>query len=130
VECSLFAERLEARILLATGLSRNSPATFITSSSNSLLRVFTATFGMLVMNDQVRAVGKLESYQEALALVKYLRVIGVTSIIAFQKIIADFPDLRYLPEFTVIADLFAIPLSKSGSDFLMVFRNEQLMEIR
>jgi light-regulated signal transduction histidine kinase (bacteriophytochrome) len=129
VERLLFAERLEARILLATGLSRKSPAAFITSSSSSLLQIFAATFGMLVMNDQVRAVGRLESYQEALVLVKYFRTRGVTSVIASQKINADFPDLLYPPGFTLIAGLLVVPLSNSGSDFLVVFRKEQLMEI-
>jgi light-regulated signal transduction histidine kinase (bacteriophytochrome) len=129
VERLIFAERLEARILLATGLSRKHPAAFTTSSSSSLLQIFAATFGMLVMNDQVRAIGGLGSYQEALVLVKYFRTRGVTSVIASQKISADFPDLLYPPGFTLIAGLLVIPLSNSGSDFLVVFRMEQLIEI-
>jgi hypothetical protein len=88
----MYAERLEARMLLATGLSQKSPAAFITGSSASLLEIFTSEFGMLVMNDEARAVGKLGSYHEALALVQYFRVRGVTSIVASQKIIVDFPD--------------------------------------
>lgn len=114
---------------LATGLSQKSPAAFITGSSSSLLRLFTSEYGLLVMDDEARAVGKLESYQEALVLVRYLRVRGVTSVIASEKITHDFPDLVYEPGFKKIAGLIAIPLSKSGSDFLVFFRNEQLMEI-
>jgi light-regulated signal transduction histidine kinase (bacteriophytochrome) len=124
-----YAERLEARMLLATGLSQKSPAAFITGSSSSLLQLFTSEYGLLVMDDEARAVGKLESYQEALVLVQYFRVRGVTSLVASQKITADFPDLAYTPGFSYIAGLLAIPLSASGSDFVIFFRKEQLMEI-
>lgn len=116
-------------MLLATGLSQKSPAAFITGSSTSLLDVFTSEFGMLVVNGEARAVGKLESYQEALALMQYFQARGVTRIIASQKISADFPDLNYRPGFSTIAGLLAIPLSSSERDFLVVFRKEQLMEI-
>ncbi|KAE9366127.1 hypothetical protein N431DRAFT_549109 [Stipitochalara longipes BDJ] len=129
IERLLYAERLEARMLLATGLSQKSPAAFITGSASSLLQIFTSEFGMLVMNAEARVVGKLESYHEALALVQYFQARGVTSVIASQKIIADFPDLKYAPGFSTIAGLLVIPLSSSGRDFLIVFRKEQLMEI-
>jgi light-regulated signal transduction histidine kinase (bacteriophytochrome) len=116
-------------MLLATGLSQKSPAAFITGSSASLLDIFTAEFGMLVLNDEARAVGKLESYQEALALVRYFLARGATSVIASQKIKADFPDLEFEAGFSTLAGLLVIPLSSSGRDFLIVFRKEQLMEI-
>lgn len=125
----MFAERLEARMILATGHSQKSPAAFITGSSSTLLRLFTSEYGLLVMDDEARAVGKLASYQEALVLMQYLRARGVTSVMASQKITHDFPDLVYAPGFSNIAGLIAIPLSRSGSDFLVFFRKEQLMEI-
>jgi light-regulated signal transduction histidine kinase (bacteriophytochrome) len=116
-------------MLLATGLSQRSPAAFITGSSSSLLQLFTSEYGFLVMDEEARPVGRLESYQEALILVQYFRARGVTSVIASQKITADFPDLIYTKGFSYIAGLLAIPLSASGSDFLILFRREQLMEI-
>lgn len=116
-------------MVLATGLSQKSPAAFITGSSSTLLRLFTSEYGLLVMDDEARAVGKLESYQEALVLVQYLRARGVTSVMASQNITHDFPDLVYAPGFNNIAGLIAIPLSQSGSEFLVFFRKEQLMEI-
>ncbi|KAE9982671.1 hypothetical protein BLS_005594 [Venturia inaequalis] len=109
--------------------SQKSPAAFITGSSSTLLRLFTSEYGLLVMDDEARAVGKLASYQEALVLMQYLRARGVTSVMASQKITHDFPDLVYAPGFSNIAGLIAIPLSRSGSDFLVFFRKEQLMEI-
>ncbi|QDS70117.1 hypothetical protein FKW77_005303 [Venturia effusa] len=124
-----YAGRLEARMILATGLSQNSPAAFITGSSSTILRLFAAEYGLLVMDDEARAVGKLGSYQEALVLVQYLRARGVRSILASQKITEDFSDLVYAPGFNNIAGLIAIPLSRTGSDFLVFFRKEQLMEI-
>jgi light-regulated signal transduction histidine kinase (bacteriophytochrome) len=84
---------------------------------------------MLVRNDEARAVGKLESYHEALALVQYFRARGVTVVTASQKITADFPELEYAQGFSLIAGLRIIPLSTSGSDFLIVFRKQQLREI-
>jgi len=116
-------------MLLATGLSQKSPAAFITGSAGSLLKIFTSEFGMLVMNGEARAIGRLESYHETIALVKYFQARGVTSIIASQKIVADFPDLKYAPGFSTIAGLLVMPLSSSGRNFLIVFRKEQLMEI-
>ncbi|TID19422.1 sensor histidine kinase/response regulator [Venturia nashicola] len=129
IERLTYAERLEARVVLATGLSQKSPTAFITGSSSTILRLFTSEYGLLVMDDEARAVGKLASYQEALVLVQYLRARGVTSVMASQKITHDFPDLMYAPGFNNIAGLLAIPLSRSGSDFLVLFRKEQLMEI-
>lgn len=149
VERLLSAERLEARILLATALSRKSPGAFskyprplcssqiiadlqnhtVTASSSNLLEMFVADFGMLVMDDEARAIGKLQSYHEALALVHYFRARGVTSVFASQKITVDLPDLEYPPGFSLIAGLLTIPLSSTGADFLVMFRKEQLMEI-
>ncbi|KAF4636817.1 hypothetical protein G7Y89_g1267 [Cudoniella acicularis] len=103
VEQLLDSERLEARLLLATGLSQKSPAAFITDSASTLLEIFASEFSMLIMNDEVRPVGKLVSYDEALALVH-----------------ADFPDLHYALGFPHIAEPLAIPLSTSGADFLIM----------
>jgi light-regulated signal transduction histidine kinase (bacteriophytochrome) len=84
---------------------------------------------MLVMNNEARAVGKLESCHEALALVQYFRARGIASVTVSPNITADFPDLEYAPGFSLIAGLLVIPLSACGSDFLIVFRKEQLREI-
>jgi hypothetical protein len=125
----LDAERLKARALLASDLSQKSPSAIIAFFSNNLLQTFAAEFGMLVLSDEARPVGKLESYQEALALIQYFRTVGVSSVIASHKISADFPDLSYAPGFSLVAGVLFIPLSRSGSDFLILFRKEQLMEI-
>lgn len=122
IERLLTAQKLQDRIMIASGLSRKSPGAFITATSSGLLELFTSEFGILVVNDEARAIGKLGSYHEALALVQYFRTRGVTSIIASQKIAADFPDLKY--DFSVIAGLLAVPLSSSGSDFMIVFRKQ------
>ena len=62
--------------------------------------------------------GKLEQSQEALAMLEYLRLRRMTSVITSQDIRDDFPDLQYPPGFNIIAGLLLVPLSVGGSDFI------------
>lgn len=74
--------------------------------------------------------GKVEKTQEALAILEYLRRRKITTVTNSTDIQIDFPDIRCAPGFTTVADLLLVPLSLSGSDFIVFFRNGQTCEIR
>jgi hypothetical protein len=62
--------------------------------------------------------GRIDHSQEALAMLEYLRLRRITSVVTSQDIREDFPDLRYPPGFEVIAGLLLVPLSVGGDDFI------------
>lgn len=123
-------QRIQTRKPPATTPPTQSPAGFIAASSADLLRVFDAEFGLLSIQDEARAIGRLEPYPEALAILTYLQSRRFTSIMSSQNINADFPDIKFAPGINVISGLLIIPLSIGGNDFLVFFRKGQLREVR
>ncbi|TVY16308.1 Histidine protein kinase NIK1 [Lachnellula arida] len=107
-----------------------SPSGFIAASSADLLRVFDAEFGLLSIQDEARAIGRLDPYPEALTILTYLQSRRFTSIISSQNINKDFPDIKFAAGIHIISGLLIIPLSIGGNDFLVFFRKGQLKEIR
>ncbi|KAK5123044.1 hypothetical protein LTR16_003885, partial [Cryomyces antarcticus] len=103
---------------------------YIIASSEDLLKLFDADFGLLSIRGETKILGNLEQSQEALAMLEYLRMRQITSVMTSQDIRDDFPDLRYLPGFQVIAGLLLVPLSAGGQDFIVFFRKGQLKEIK
>ncbi|CZR61105.1 related to phytochrome [Phialocephala subalpina] len=122
--------RIEARKPPKKAPPTQNPAGFIAASSADLLRVFGADFGLLSIQDEARAIGKLEPYREALAILAYLQQRRFTTVEASQNVNADFPDIKYPPGIITIAGLLVLPLSLSGKDFLVFFRKGQLKEVR
>lgn len=126
----LMQARIEARRPPIRAPSTQNPAGFIAASSADLLRVFGADFGLLNIHDEARAIGKLNPYREALAILAYLQQNRFTTVTSSQNINADFPDIKYPPGIHMIAGLLILPLSVGGKDFLVFFRKGQLKEIR
>ncbi|PQE19018.1 hypothetical protein CJF31_00012170 [Rutstroemia sp. NJR-2017a BVV2] len=130
IERLLMLQRIKARKPpSSTPLARN-PTGFIAASSADLLRVFGADFGLLSIQDEARAIGKLEPYREALAILAYLQQHRFTSVHACQNINAEFPDIKYAEGIRSISGLLFIPLSAGGKDFLVFFRHGELQEVR
>ena len=129
IERLLMANKLKARLPAQTA-SQHDPSEFIVASSSDLLRIFDADFGLLSIQGESRAIGRLESYSEALALLTHLQKRKVMSIMASEDIAADFSDLVYPPGIKLIAGLLIIPLSTFGKDLLVFFRKGQLKEVR
>lgn len=129
IERLSYASRLQARKLINTMPTDNNPSGYITASSNDLLKLFDADFGMLSIRGETKVLGKIEQSQEALALLAYLRLRRFTSVLTTQDIRDDFPDLRYPPGFCVIAGLLYVPLSVGGHDFIVFFRKGQVREV-
>jgi len=130
IERLSYASRLQARKLINTVPTEANPSGYIIASSDDLLKLFDADFGLLSIRGETKILGRLEDTQEALAMLEYLRLRNITSVITSQDIREDFPDLRYPPGFNVIAGLLLVPLSVGGSDFIVFFRKGQIKEIK
>ena len=130
IERLSYASRLQARKLINTVPTEHNPSGYIIASSEDLLKLFNADYGLLSIRDETKIMGKLEQIQEALALLEYFRLRKLSSVMTSQDIQADFPDLRYPPGFTIIAGLLLVPLSVGGEDFIVFFRKGQLREVK
>ncbi|KAG5948338.1 hypothetical protein E4U53_006311 [Claviceps sorghi] len=130
IERLSYASRLQARKLIHTAPTNKNPSGYIIASSDDLLKLFDADFGLLSIKGETKILGQMEQSQEALAMLEYLRMRRLTSVAASQDIRQDFPDLRYAPGFQVIAGLLYVPLSVGGHDFIVFFRRGQLKEVK
>ena len=130
IERLSYASRLQARKLINTVPTEQNPSGYIIASSDDLLKLFDADSGLLSIRDETKVLGKLEQTQEALAMLEYLRLRRFTSVTNSTDIQRDFPDLRYSPGISAIAGLMLVPLSVSGSDFIVFFRKGQLREVK
>lgn len=130
IERLSYASRLQARKLINTVPTQNNPSGYIIASSEDLLRLFDADFGMLSIRDETKILGHLENTQEALAMLEYLRLRKFPNVMTSMDIRDDFPDLRYAPGFQVIAGLLVVPLSSGGQDFIVFFRKGQTKEVK
>ncbi|KAH8601359.1 putative cyanobacterial phytochrome B [Bisporella sp. PMI_857] len=130
IEKLSYASRLQARKLINTVPTKSNPSGYIIASSDDLLKLFDADFGLLSIKGETKILGKLEQSQEALAMLEYLRLRKITSVITSQDIREDFPDLKYPPGFVVISGLLLVPLSVGGTDFIVFFRRGGIKEIK
>ncbi|PHH70519.1 hypothetical protein CDD80_5953 [Ophiocordyceps camponoti-rufipedis] len=130
IERLSYASRLQARKLINTAPTDNNPTGYIIASSDDLLKLFDADFGLLSIRGETKVLGTLEQSQEALAMLEYLRMRRLTAVLTSQDIAEDFPDLLYPPGFQVIAGLLYVPLSVGGHDFIVFFRRGQVREVK
>ncbi|KAF1912096.1 hypothetical protein BDU57DRAFT_78588 [Ampelomyces quisqualis] len=130
IERLSYASRLQARKLINTVPTEHNPSGYIIASSDDLLKLFDADFGLLSIRDETKVLGSLENSQEALAMLEYLRMRRIQSVLTSMDISQDFPDLRYPPGFHIVAGMLIVPLSVSGSDFIVFFRKGQLKEVK
>ena len=130
IEKLSYASRLQARKLINTVPTEANPSGYIIASSDDLLKLFDADFGLLSIRGETKIMGKVEHTQEALAMLEYLRLRKITSVITSQDIRESFPDLVYQPGFLVISGLLLVPLSVSGSDFIVFFRKGGVREVK
>ncbi len=130
IERLSYASRLHARKLINTMPTDKNPSGYIVASSEDLLKLFDADFGMLSIGDETKVLGKIAQSQETLAMLEYLRFRKFTAVLTTQDITQDFPDLRYMPGFSVVAGLLYVPLSVGGHDFIVFFRQGQIREVK
>jgi light-regulated signal transduction histidine kinase (bacteriophytochrome) len=130
IERLSYASRLQARKLINTVPTKDNPSGYIIASSEDLLKLFDADFGLLSIRDETKILGKVEQSQEVLAMLEYLRVRGITSVTTSMDIEADFPDLHYAPGFKNLGGFLLVPLSSAGKDFIAFFRKPQMKEVK
>jgi light-regulated signal transduction histidine kinase (bacteriophytochrome) len=125
-------QRIEARRLpnIKPGPNQN-PTSFIATSSTDLLKLVDADFALVSIQDKIRAIGRMEPYHEALAIMSYLQSCRFTTVRSSQNIKADFPGLSYPAGVKVLAGLLLIPLNVGEeNDFLVFFRKGQLRHVK
>ncbi|KAJ5281965.1 hypothetical protein N7478_007337 [Penicillium angulare] len=129
IERLSYASRLQARKLINTVPTEANPSGYIIASSDDLLQLFDADYGALSIRDETKILGNNAHSQEVLALLEFLRMRQINSVLASHDIIKDFPDLQYPPGLQAISGLLYVPLSTGGSDFIAFFRKGQLTQI-
>ncbi|KAK6355000.1 Light-sensor Protein kinase [Orbilia brochopaga] len=129
IERLSYASRLQARKLINTVPTEANPSGYIIASSDDLLKLFDADFGLLSIRDETKVLGQLNDIQEALAMVEYFRIKCFTSVMTSQQLSTTFPDLKYPPGFKTIAGALLVPLSGAGKDFIVFFRKGQLRHV-
>lgn len=132
IERLSYASRLQARKLINTVSTETHPSGYIVVSSDDLLDLFDADFGLLTIHNETKMLGDLKQSQEALALLEYLRMRKITSVYSTHDIKEDFSDLHYPPGFSIIAGLMLVPLDTEGNDFIVLFRRShtQVVKVR
>ncbi|KAK3309460.1 uncharacterized protein B0T15DRAFT_3749 [Chaetomium strumarium] len=130
IERLSYASRLQARKLINTVPTQLNPSGYIIASSDDLLKLFDADFGLLSIRGETKILGRMENSQEALVLLEYLRMRKIQSVTTSTDITQDFPDLRYEPGFHTVAGMLIVPLTVGGNDFIVFFRKGQLREVK
>ncbi|KAL1982108.1 hypothetical protein VTN96DRAFT_1763 [Rasamsonia emersonii] len=130
IERLSYTSRLQARKLINTVPTETNPSGYIIASSDDLLKLFGADYGALSIRDETKILGRLAHSEEVLALLEYLKMRQLNSVLASHDVSKDFTDLRYPPGFKHIAGLLYVPLSAGGRDFIVFFRRGQMTEIK
>jgi light-regulated signal transduction histidine kinase (bacteriophytochrome) len=125
----IYASRLEHRKTLVTGTVKATPSSLVTASSLDLLRIFDADFGLLAIDGEVRAIGKLDPYMEALAVLNFVNHSQFGEITMSDHMIADFPSEETLASLEILAGMLVVPLSKDRSDFIVFIRKGQVKDV-
>jgi light-regulated signal transduction histidine kinase (bacteriophytochrome) len=129
IEKVLYISRIKARRSLVKAPPNVSPFVYITSSSTELLNMFGADLGFLVIKGEARTIGKLVTYNECILLLQYIRRRRFTTIFSTNCIQKECPDLDRVSEVSSIAGMLVIPLSMTGSEFLVFLRRGKEKEI-
>ncbi|KAJ8058934.1 hypothetical protein OCU04_011919 [Sclerotinia nivalis] len=130
IEKLLYLSRIQARRHLGKAPPKVSPSQYVAASSRDLLQMFEADFGFLAIKDEARTIGRLYAYNESISLLQYIRKKSHTSVFCTQNISADCTDIMFPARFVLISGFLVIPLSLSGTDFLVFFRKGQLKEVK
>ncbi|KAJ5613649.1 hypothetical protein N7528_007303 [Penicillium herquei] len=123
------ASDLQARTMMSSVPKEADPSKYIVGSSEDLLQLFQADYGVLSIGNEVKLFGGESNSQEVLALVEYLRQRQVTSILSSHDIGKEFSDFSYKPGLKRISGLLYIPIAPGGEDFISFFRLGQLSTI-
>lgn len=126
-------QRIDARRAPTANPSQQNaqPTSYVASSSADLLKLVDADFALLSVDDDAKAIGRLEPYPEAITITSYLQTLKMTEIRSSCNINADFPQLAKAHDIQSIAGLLVVPLNfGGGSDFMVFFRRAQSKQVK
>jgi len=121
--------KLQSRKLINAVPTEEVPSRYFAATSEDLLKLFDADFGILSVNNEAKLLGTMIASQEALALLEYLRIKQFRSVVACQHITGDFPDLKYPPGFQTLGGFLLVPLCGDGADFIVFMKKWQLKQV-
>lgn len=127
IERLSYTRRLQSRKLINTLPTSAAPSGYILTKAEDLLELFDADFGVIAIGSECKILGSMTASQEVLALTEYLRLKSFTSIVGTANAGEDFPDMS-LPEgldLDLLSGVLCIPLSESGTDFIVFIRRAQ-----
>ncbi|RAH78991.1 sensor histidine kinase/response regulator [Aspergillus japonicus CBS 114.51] len=130
IERLSYTSRLQARKLINTIPTDANPSGYIIASSDDMLKLFDADYGAISIRGETKILGKSTESHEMLALLEFLKMRRLHSVVASHHVTKDFPDLHYPPGFKHISGMLYVPLSSDGKDFIVFFRKGQLTEIK
>ncbi|CAG7950169.1 unnamed protein product [Penicillium salamii] len=113
---------LQARVMMESVPKETDPSKYIIGTSDDLLRLFQAQYGILSIGNEAKLFGDKSNSQDALALLQYIRLRRITSVISSHDIGKDFPDFAYPPGLTRISGFLCVPMGPDGSEFILFFR--------
>ncbi|CAD6500859.1 BgTH12-06564 [Blumeria graminis f. sp. triticale] len=120
----LTLERIRTRKLPVSLPSNPNPP------SGDLLALIDSDFAVLNIGKKVRAIGRMDPFHEATAIINYLQTCKIDHISSSDNIKADFPELSHSLEINSLAGLLIIPLNGGKeNDFLVFFRKCQLRHV-
>ncbi|OQE29847.1 hypothetical protein PENSTE_c002G06652 [Penicillium steckii] len=123
------ASDLQARVMMNSVPKETDPSKYIVGSSEDLLKLFQADYGVISIGNEAKLFGSDTNTQEVLALVEYIRQREITSILASHDIKEDFSDFNYRPGLTHVSGLLYVPIAPNGHDFVVFFRLGQVKSI-
>jgi GAF domain-containing protein len=95
------------------------------ASSEHLLRLFQADFGVLSIGRTTKMLGHMDQAQEALIMLACLKARRSHSVVASVDVERDFPRLKYRPGFRGIAAVLVVPMAHKPGAMFVFFRKPQ-----
>ncbi|KAJ5776212.1 uncharacterized protein N7511_001223 [Penicillium nucicola] len=92
--------------------------------SSDLLGLFGADYAAASIMGEGKILGKPVDSQEVLAVLEYMKVKEISTVLSSTNITSDFQDLNYYRGFHCISGLLYVPLSADGHDCIIFFRAE------
>ncbi|KAG8724687.1 Light-sensor Protein kinase [Ceratobasidium sp. 395] len=129
IERLSYVQRLRTRKLISTLPTEEHPTGYIVSDAEDLISLFDADFGVLVIGEGAKILGRNEHEQETLIVAEYLRRKQFNLMQVSQAIATDLPDLKLPAGLDAIAGLLYVPLSAGGKDFIALMRKGHLRDV-
>ncbi|KAJ5366654.1 hypothetical protein N7541_000595 [Penicillium brevicompactum] len=123
------ASDLQARVMVNSIPKEADPSKYIVGTSDDLLQLFQANYGVLSIGNEAKLFGSKSNSQEALALLQYIRLRKVTTVLTSHDIGKDFPDFIFPPGLKRISGLLCAPMGPDGTEFIVFFRVGKLTTI-